>query len=86
MREPQRVEARARAGSAGKERPEGAEEAEAEEEEEEEPACFELALLPLLFLHDQKCTPPRPACAAATWLDPTRARECGVEVEGSAPE
>ena len=82
------MEARARAGSAGKERPEGAEEAEEEEEEEEEeePACFELALLPLLFLHDQKCTPPRPPCAAATWLDPTRARECGVEVEGSAPE
>ena len=87
IREPQRVEARERAGSAGKERPEG----EEEEEEEAETSFEELEglpppLPPPLFLHDQKWTPPRPAWAAATWLLPTRASACGEEDEGSAPE
>ena len=72
------MEARARAGSAGKERPEG------EEEEDDEGSFPALPLPP--FLHDQKWTPPLPAWAAATWLLPTRASACGEEEEGSAPE
>ena len=81
IREPQRVEARARAGSAGKERPEG------EEEEDEEVSLAWPALAPPPPpLHDQKWTPPRPAWVAATWLLPTRASACGEDEEGSAPE